>query len=116
MRRLPRSTVSVGRWSHIDWFVTPGPILHSYLDGNLHFSCLERSDKRDEFHAEFVHLIQAGHEEVPGLEASHPSLTRMGLSMAPVFSGDECDIFQSELADRWMLVKKTGPWFGFGLP
>ncbi|MET7988125.1 hypothetical protein [Streptomyces sp. NPDC005281] len=36
--------------------------------------------------------------------------------MAPVFSGDECDIFQSELADRWMLVKKTGPWFDFGLP
>ncbi|MFD5814877.1 hypothetical protein [Streptomyces sp. NPDC127038] len=87
----------------------------AFLDGNLHFSCLERSDKREEFHAEFVRLVQAGHEEVPGLDASHPPLTRMGLGMAPVFSGDECDIFQSELADRWMLVRKTGPWFGFGL-
>ncbi|WP_326786178.1 hypothetical protein [Streptomyces sp. NBC_00151] len=88
----------------------------SFLDGNLHFSCLEQSDRRGEFHAEFVHLVQAGHEEIPGLEASHPPLTRMGLSMRPVFSGDECDIFQSRMSDRWMLVKKTGPWFGFGLP
>ncbi|MFD5516124.1 hypothetical protein [Streptomyces sp. NPDC127066] len=36
--------------------------------------------------------------------------------MRPVFAGDECDIFQSRMSDRWMLVKKTGPWFGFGLP
>lgn len=88
----------------------------SFLDGNLHFSCLEKTDERGQFHAEFVHLVQAGHEEIPGLKSSHPPLTRMGLSMRPVFSGDECDIFQSRLSDRWMLVKKTGPWFGFGLP
>lgn len=88
----------------------------SFLDGNLHFSCLEESGRRGEFHAEFVHLVQSGHEEIPGLESSHPPLTRMGLSMRPVFSGDACDIFQSRLSDRWMLVKKTGPWFGFGLP
>ena len=88
----------------------------SFLDGNLHFSCLEQSEEREAFHAEFVHLAQAGHEEIPGLEESHPPLTRSGLSMFPVFSGDECDIFQSRKADRWMLVRKTGPWFGFGLP
>ncbi|MFI0967436.1 hypothetical protein ACH4S8_39510 [Streptomyces sp. NPDC021080] len=88
----------------------------SFLDGNLHFSCLEESGEREQFHAEFVHLAQVGHEEIPGLEPSHPPLTRMGLSMVPVFSGDECDIFQSQRADRWLLVRKTGPWFGFGLP
>jgi hypothetical protein len=93
------------------WAASP-----SFLDANLHFSCLEQSDERGRFHAEFVHLVQAGHEEIPGLEASHPPLTRMGLSMRPVFSGDECDIFQSRMSDRWMLVKKTGPWIGFGLP
>ncbi|MFD6490997.1 hypothetical protein [Streptomyces sp. NPDC060188] len=87
----------------------------AFLDGNLHFSCLEQSDERAQFHAEFVKLVQAGHEEVAGLDGSQAAFTRMGLGMLPVFSGDACDIFQSQVSDRWMVVKKTGPWFGLGL-
>ncbi|MFF4347740.1 hypothetical protein [Streptomyces sp. NPDC001530] len=31
--------------------------------------------------------------------------------MTQIFSGSECDIFQSGVSDRWMVVKHTGPWF-----
>ncbi|MFD9463691.1 hypothetical protein [Streptomyces sp. NPDC060027] len=95
------------------WAASP-----SYLDGNLHFSCLEESDERAAFHGEFLRFVQAGHEEVDSLDGTGtlPPLTRMGLGMFPVFSGDECDIFQSQVSDRWMVVKKCGPWLGLGLP
>ncbi|WP_406373865.1 hypothetical protein OG788_26330 [Streptomyces sp. NBC_00647] len=93
------------------WAASP-----SFLDGNLHFSCLEESDKREAFHGEFLRFVQAGHEEVDSLDGTLPPLTRMGLGMSPVFSGDACDIFQSRVSDRWMVVKKCGPWLGLGLP
>ncbi|WP_405768985.1 hypothetical protein [Streptomyces sp. NBC_01538] len=83
----------------------------SFLDGNLHFSCLEESDRNTEFLADFTRMLQAGHEEVASLDGSLPPLTRMGLSMISIFSGEECSVFQSEVADRWMVVKRTGPWF-----
>jgi hypothetical protein len=89
------------------WAASP-----SFLDGNLHFSCLEESDKRVQFFEEFTRLVQAGHEEIDSLDGSPPPLTRMGLGMFRIFSGDECDIFQSSVSDRWMVVKKTGPWVG----
>lgn len=87
----------------------------AFLDGNLHFSCLERSDKNPVFYEEFTHMLRAGHEEVPSLNGSLPPLTRMGLSMREVFRGAECSVFQSDLADRWVVVKRTGPWIGLGL-
>ncbi|MFD4545639.1 hypothetical protein [Streptomyces sp. NPDC058466] len=83
----------------------------SFLDGNIHFSCLEESDRRERFFDEFTHLVQAGHEEIDSLDGSLPPLTRMGLGMFRIFSGTECDIFQSRVSDRWMVVKKSGPWF-----
>ncbi|MER5469583.1 hypothetical protein [Streptomyces sp. NPDC002685] len=86
----------------------------SFLDGNLHFSCLEQSGKRAAFREEFIRLVQAGHEEVASLDGSPPPFTRMGLGMFPIFSGDECDIFQSHVSDRWMVVRKDGPWFSLG--
>ncbi|WP_330306594.1 MULTISPECIES: hypothetical protein [unclassified Streptomyces] len=89
----------------------PWATVPSFLDGNVHFSCLEGSDKRTEFFDEFTHLVQAGHEEVDSLDGSPPPLTRMGLGMFQIFSGAECHIFQSGIADRWMVVKKSGPWF-----
>ncbi|WP_369248430.1 hypothetical protein [Streptomyces sp. R41] len=88
----------------------------SFLDGNIHFSCLEGSDKRESFFDEFTHLVQAGHEEIDSLDGSLPRLTRMGLGMSQVFSGAECHIFQSGVSDRWMVVKKNGPWFALGYP
>jgi hypothetical protein len=78
-------------------------------------SLLERSDKNPVFHEEFTRMLRAGHEEVPSLDGSLPPLTRMGLSMREVFCGAECSVFQSELADRWVVVKRTGPWFGLSL-
>jgi hypothetical protein len=87
----------------------------SFLDGNLHFSCLERSDKNAVFHEEFTRMLRAGHEEVASVDGSLPPLTRTGLSMWEVFRGVECSVFQSGLADRWLVVKRTGPWFGLGL-
>ncbi|WP_406838380.1 hypothetical protein ACICHK_23035 [Streptomyces sp. AHU1] len=92
------------------WADTP-----SFLDCNLHFSCLEESGNRDRFHSEFLRFVQAGHEEIEGPDGPLPPLTRMGLGMFPVFSGDECDIFQSRVSDRWAVVRRTGPWLGLGL-
>ncbi|WP_327430824.1 hypothetical protein [Streptomyces sp. NBC_01236] len=83
----------------------------SFLDGNIHFSCLEASGKRQQFLNEFTHLVQAGHEEIDSLDGSAPPLTRMGLGMVRIFSGAKCDIFQSRVSDRWMVVKKNGSWF-----
>ncbi|MFG3128996.1 hypothetical protein [Streptomyces tendae] len=31
--------------------------------------------------------------------------------MMEIFSGAECCVFQSGVADRWMVVKRNGPWF-----
>ncbi|WP_240436533.1 hypothetical protein [Streptomyces sporangiiformans] len=83
----------------------------SFLDGNLHFSCLEESDESAEFFDEFTRMLQAGHEEIESLDGSLPPLTRMGLGMTQIFAGSECCIFQSGVSDRWMVVKRTGPWF-----
>ncbi|MEU4049177.1 hypothetical protein AB0F09_08165 [Streptomyces olivaceus] len=83
----------------------------SFLDGNLHFSCLTESDRNALFFEEFTKMLRAGHEEVDSLDGSLPPLTRMGLGMTEVFSGIECCVFQSGVADRWMVVKRTGPWF-----
>ncbi|CAL9474534.1 hypothetical protein [Streptomyces sp. Tu 3180] len=94
------------RLIHDPWAAAP-----SFLDGNLHFSCLEASAKSTRFFEEFTRMVQAGHEEVPSLDASPPPLTRMGLGMVPIFSGAECSVFQSGASDRWMVVKRTGPWF-----
>ncbi|MET9758671.1 hypothetical protein ABZ016_06390 [Streptomyces sp. NPDC006372] len=88
------------------WSTSP-----SFLDGNLHFSCLEESDKSAEFSTEFTRMIQAGHEEIDSLDGSLPPLTRMGLAMNRIFSGTECSVFQSGVSDRWMVVKHTGLWF-----
>ncbi|MGA5363229.1 hypothetical protein [Streptomyces purpurascens] len=88
------------------WSATP-----SFLDGNLHFSCLEESGKSSDFYAEFTRMTQAGHEEIESLDGSPPPLTRMGLAMTQIFSGAECTVFQSGVSDRWMVVKRTGPWF-----
>ncbi|MET7380016.1 hypothetical protein ABZT08_14560 [Streptomyces sp. NPDC005526] len=88
------------------WSQTP-----DFLDGNLHYSCLKESDKKAEFFREFTRMAQAGHEEVASLDGSPPPLTRMGLGMREIFSGTECCIYQSGVSDRWMVVKRTGPWF-----
>lgn len=82
----------------------------SFLDGNLHFSCIAKSEKKNEFLNEFTHMLQAGHEEVPSLDGSPPPLTRMGLSMTEIFSGSESSVFQSILTDRWMVVRHDGSW------
>ncbi|MEU0893273.1 hypothetical protein [Streptomyces massasporeus] len=82
----------------------------SFLDGNLHFSCLEESDRNPEFFDEFTHMLRAGHEEIDSLDGSAPPLTRIGLAMTSIFSGTECSVFQSGVTDRWMVVKQTGPW------
>ncbi|MFD8224540.1 hypothetical protein ACFV16_10265 [Streptomyces massasporeus] len=89
----------------------PWSAVPSFLDGNLHFSCLEESDRNAEFFDEFTHMLRAGHEEIDSLDGSPPPLTRMGLAMTPIFSGTECSVFQSGVSDRWMVVKRTGPWF-----
>ncbi|MCX5361595.1 hypothetical protein OG864_23075 [Streptomyces sp. NBC_00124] len=91
------------------WSETP-----AFLDGNLHFSCLENSDKGPDFFLEFTRMVQAGHEEIESLDGSLPPLTRMGLGMTQIFSGPECVILQSGVSDRWMVVKRTGPWFRLG--
>ncbi|MGV9963103.1 hypothetical protein ACWDU3_04150 [Streptomyces olivaceus] len=83
----------------------------SFLDGNLHFSCLTESDRNALFFDEFTKMLRAGHEEVDSLDGSPPPLTRMGLGMTEIFSGVECCVFQSGVADRWMVVKRAGPWF-----
>ncbi|MFD5801885.1 hypothetical protein [Streptomyces sp. NPDC127020] len=83
----------------------------SFLDGNLHFSCLVESEKNTEFYGEFTRMLRAGHEEIPSLDGSLPPLTRMGLGMTEIFSGQECSVFQSDVADRWMVVQHSGPWF-----
>ncbi|MFJ8810735.1 hypothetical protein [Streptomyces sp. NPDC102490] len=31
--------------------------------------------------------------------------------MTEIFSGAECCVFQSGVADRWMVVNRNGPWF-----
>lgn len=83
----------------------------SFLDGNLHFSCLAESERNSVFFAEFTRMLQAGHEEVDSLDGTPPPLTRMGLGMRQIFSGSECCVFESGVSDRWMVVKRTGPWF-----
>lgn len=83
----------------------------SFLDGNLHFSCLSESDRNGLFFDEFTRMLRAGHEEIESLDGSLPPLTRMGLGMTEIFSGTECCVFQSGVADRWMVVKRNGPWF-----
>ncbi|CAL9496435.1 hypothetical protein [Streptomyces sp. NPDC091294] len=83
----------------------------SFLDGNLHFSCLSESDRNGLFFDEFTRMLRAGHEEIQSLDGSPPPLTRMGLGMTEIFSGTECCVFQSSVADRWMVVKRNGPWF-----
>ncbi|WP_235459418.1 hypothetical protein [Streptomyces olivochromogenes] len=83
----------------------------SFLDGNLHFSCLAESEKNPVFFAEFTHMLRAGHEEVDSLDGTPPPLTRMGLGMRQIFSGSECRVFESGVSDRWMVVRRTGPWF-----
>ncbi|WP_224297117.1 hypothetical protein [Streptomyces olivaceus] len=87
----------------------------SFLDGNLHFSCLTESDQSALFFDEFTRMLRAGHEEVASLDGSFPPLTRMGLGMTQIFSGTECCVFQSRVADRWVVVKRTGPWFRLAL-
>ncbi|MEU6222651.1 hypothetical protein [Streptomyces sp. NPDC047042] len=89
----------------------PWAAVPAFLDGNIHFSCLEGSDRSTEFLVDFTRMLQAGHEEVVSLDGSLPPLTRMGLSMTSIFSGSECSVFQSTVADRWMVVKRTGPWY-----
>ncbi|GAA2560437.1 MULTISPECIES: hypothetical protein [Streptomyces] len=88
----------------------PWSELPSFLDGNIHFSCLEASEKRTQFHDEFTRMVQAGHEEIQSLDNSPPPLTRMGLGMTQIFSGSTCSVFQSNVSDRWMIIKRTGPW------
>ncbi len=89
----------------------PWSSVPAFLDGNLHFSCLESSNERSVFFHEFTRMVQSGHQEVPSLDGSLPPLTRMGLAMTEIFSGSECCIYQSGVSDRWMVVKRTGPWF-----
>ncbi|CAM5475238.1 hypothetical protein STENM327S_08291 [Streptomyces tendae] len=58
----------------------------SFLDGNLHFSCLSESDRNGLFFDEFTRMLRAGHEEIESLDGSLPPLTRMGLGMTEIFS------------------------------
>ncbi|MFE9249964.1 hypothetical protein [Streptomyces sp. NPDC007088] len=88
------------------WSPTP-----SFLDGNLHFSCLEASERRGEFFEEFTRMVRAGHEQIDSLDGSPPPLTRTGLGMTQIYAGSECLVFESGVSDRWMVVRRTGPWY-----